>query len=561
MLRELFHKFKWLLAFASVLSAAGAFAGVTMLSLITKSIESLSKENLDVEYPFSVFLVVVIFAMAFQIFSQYILLRLSSTIVYDVKKSMLQRVLATGYEKIEKIGGHRIMAVMEDDVHSLSSGLLMLPGLVSSAVTVFLCVGYMIYSSLQLFLFVAIFMLAIIVVSKTMLRYAMVHQTALRETSDTFFSALEALTNGGKEIKLNSNRRRFFYLIEMLPLFDEIREKTVKAETLFIILGTMTSIIVFFMIGSIVYGARFFLPELQIEILISFVLVVLYMVGPLSSLVGVMDQVNEIQVSLKKIEGLGLADRTQFELPPASTRKVGGRWASVRLEEVCFTYADSVDQQEEHGDQHQYAFSLGPLSTEFRAGEITFITGGNGSGKTTFAKLLCGLYSATSGDILLDGQIIEADTKLEDYKNGISAIFSDFFVFEQLLNDQGEPANDTLIANHINKLQLDHKVSTMGGKLSSINLSQGQRKRLMLLHSYSADAHVCLYDECAADQDPEFKRYFYTELLPELKQLGKIVIVISHDDHYFHAADKVIKFVDGVLDKSDGSHTENIIPC
>lgn len=545
MLRELFHRFKWLLAFASALSAAGAAAGVAMLSLITKSIESLNEGSLDIQYPFSMFLLVVVAAMTFQVFSQYILLRLSSTIVYDVRKSMLQRILATGYQKLERIGGHRVMAVMEDDVGTLSGGLLMLPGLVSASVTVLLCVGYMIYTSWQLFLFISIFVIVIIVMSKIILRYAMVHQTALRETSDTFFSNMQALTNGGKEIDLNLNRRRFFYSVQMVPLFEEIRQKTIKAETLFIILGTITSVIVFFMIGSVVYGARSFLPELQMEVLISFVLVVMYVIGPLEELLGAMEQVNEIRVSVNKIEGLGLVERAQFELPSVSKRKTIDRCSSVRLKEVCFTYADSIDKQTKNDDQSNHAFSLGPLSAEFRSGEITFITGGNGSGKTTFAKLLCGLYRATSGDILLDGQIIETRTRLEEYKNNISAIFSDFFVFDQLLNDQGEPANDKFIASHLNKLQLDQKVSSMGGKLSSTDLSQGQRKRLMLLHSYAADAHICLYDECAADQDPEFKRYFYTELLPDLKRLGKIVIVISHDDHYFYTADKIIKFEDG----------------
>jgi putative pyoverdin transport system ATP-binding/permease protein len=56
-----------------------------------------------------------------------------------------------------------------------------------------------------------------------------------------------------------------------------------------------------------------------------------------------------------------------------------------------------------------------------------------------------------------------------------------------------------------------------------------------------------LFDEWAADQDPEFKRIFYTSLLPELKAAGKAVIVITHDDAYFKYADRLIRLEEGHL--------------
>lgn len=545
MLKELFHEFKWLLALTSLLSVAGAFASVTMLSLITKNITNLGGEDLNIQYSFGVFVVAVVTVMAFDVFSKYILLKLSSTIVYDVRKSMLQRILATNYQKIEKIGGHRLMAIMDDDVGNFSDGLLMLPSFFSSFVTVLLCLGYLIYSSWELFICTFIFISLIIVLSKILLAYGMVHQTELREKADEFYANLQALTNGGKEVTLNLNRRRYFYSQGMLPLFESIRRRTIKSEIIFISLGSVTTTLVFFMIGTIVYGSRAFLPEIQIEVIVSFVLIILYMVGPLTSLVGLMGDVNEVRVSVNKIERLTLAEKTEFSLPSASEAQTKDRWTGVTLEDVTFKYEGS---QEEDKDKEEYAFSLGPVSAEFKSGEVTFITGGNGSGKTTFAKLISGLYSASSGNIFLsNNRLIGTDISLESYQNSISSIFSDFFVFKQMLNNQGEPADDEQVKGYLNKLKLDKKVSSTKGLLSSTDLSQGQKKRLMLLQSYLSDAQVCLYDECAADQDPEFKRYFYTELLPKLKSQGKIVIIISHDDHYFYTADKVLKFVDGVL--------------
>ncbi|MGB3138144.1 MAG: hypothetical protein WBG38_15900 [Nodosilinea sp.] len=77
--------------------------------------------------------------------------------------------------------------------------------------------------------------------------------------------------------------------------------------------------------------------------------------------------------------------------------------------------------------------------------------------------------------------------------------------------------------------------------LSTLDLSQGQRKRLALLTAYLEDRPVYLFDEWASDQDPLFREVFYKQILLELKQRGKTVLVISHDDRYFYLADQLVK--------------------
>ncbi|MCY1230681.1 ABC transporter ATP-binding/permease protein YojI [compost metagenome] len=51
---------------------------------------------------------------------------------------------------------------------------------------------------------------------------------------------------------------------------------------------------------------------------------------------------------------------------------------------------------------------------------------------------------------------------------------------------------------------------------------------------------MLVFDEWAADQDPAFRHLFYTELLPELRAKGHSLVVISHDDRYFHVADRIV---------------------
>ena len=114
---------------------------------------------------------------------------------------------------------------------------------------------------------------------------------------------------------------------------------------------------------------------------------------------------------------------------------------------------------------------------------------------------------------------------------------------------------DRQAQKYLKQLQLDHKVKIEQGKLSTTTLSQGQRKRLALLTAYLEDRPIYLFDEWAADQDPNFKEIFYTQFLCELKNRGKTVLIISHDDHYFHLADRIVKLNYGKVEYDKYWHT------
>ncbi len=95
----------------------------------------------------------------------------------------------------------------------------------------------------------------------------------------------------------------------------------------------------------------------------------------------------------------------------------------------------------------------------------------------------------------------------------------------------------------ISLLKLTDKIELDGdGKGFNHNLSKGQRKRLALIYALFESKPVIVLDEWAAEQDPAFRRYFYTEMIPFLQERGKTIIIITHDDEYFQYADRIIKF-------------------
>jgi len=303
-----------------------------------------------------------------------------------------------------------------------------------------------------------------------------------------------------------------------------------QANNIYVGNAAFGQLLIFLLIGLLLFGpGRSF--QVSSQILISYTLLVLYMVGPLEVILNMVPNMNRALVSLQKVKHLGLelsAIPERVVVKPQTLRRAN--WKSLELDAITHAY------NRENTDN---TFTLGPINLKFQPQEVVFIVGGNGSGKTTLAKLLIGLYSPEEGEIRLDGHSI-TDENRDEYRQSFSVVFTDFFLFDSLLGlDNINIDGDARY--YLEKLQLDQTVRVRDGVLSTINVSQGQRKRLALLTAYLEDRAIYLFDEWAADQDPVFKEIFYYQLLPELKARGKTVIVISHDDRYYHVADRIIK--------------------
>jgi putative ATP-binding cassette transporter len=251
---------------------------------------------------------------------------------------------------------------------------------------------------------------------------------------------------------------------------------------------------------------------------------------PMDNIVNNLPHLSRASIALQKIESLGLSLASRAEestvVPPFKSS-----WQPLEFKAVTYPYYSHEEEDR--------SFILGPIDLTLHPGELIFIVGGNGSGKSTLAKLITGLYIPESGEIWLDGQPVNRHNR-EWYRQHFSVVFSDFYLFESLLGLENTDL-DTQAQKYLKQLQLERKVKVESGKLSTTALSQGQRKRLALLTAYLEDRPIYLFDEWAADQDPDFKEIFYTEFLKELRNRGKTLLVISHDDHYFHLADRIIK--------------------
>ncbi|HEX6038730.1 cyclic peptide export ABC transporter [Longimicrobium sp.] len=457
--------------------------------------------------------------------SSYLMASLAQRMVTDLRRDLGRRILDAPLRRLEELGTPRLLAVLTEDLAAVAAALRALPLLFVQGAIVAGCLGYLGWLSPAALGGVLLLLALGVATYRLPLARAERLQREQRELADRLWGDLEGLTGGVKELKLHAARREAL-LRELDETGRRIRRTSVGSATLFAAAAGWGQMVIFGLVGTI----AFVLPlrgGVPGEVLTGYALVLLYLMSPLEVILDALPVLSRARLGLHRAEALGGA--LAPAAPPAAPAADGGGWRSLELAEVTHAYP-----REGEGD-----FTLGPVSLALRPGEIVFVVGGNGSGKTTLAKLLVGLYAPASGEVRLDGAPVD-DAGRGALLQRVSAVFSDFHLFERLLGME-TPGVDGRAAEFLETLQLSHRVAVRDGRLSTTRLSQGQRKRLALLTAFLEDRPICLFDEWAADQDPVFRRFFYLRLLPELRARGKTVVAITHDDQYYGVADRVIK--------------------
>jgi putative pyoverdin transport system ATP-binding/permease protein len=488
------------------------------------------------------FVALAMLAVLSTLLSQIISIHISQSTVFTLRMQLARQLLAGSLRDLEATGSPKLLAVLTEDVNAISIGLNTIPSLCSSGAVLVGCVAYLGWLSAGLLMTTLSFIAIGVVVYQLLRGRARRVLKASRESTDALFKHFRALIEGIKELQLHRKRREMFTTEVLQHTASLCARNASKSMILFAAAYSWNGFLFFSFLGLLL----FVLPELMsinASALTGYSLFFLYLMGPLSTFIGGLPNIDRAAVAIDRVTLLKLS-LTSVTSPSASP-ELTAPWTRLALEGVTHSY---YRESETHG------FTLGPLNLCFTAGEIVFVIGGNGSGKTTFAKLLTGLYTSETGRILLDGRPIDSD-RLEYYRQHFSTVFSDFYLFDSLLGLERDRQDDT-VSRLLAQLRLDRQVRVIDGILSTTDLSVGQRKRLALLTAYLEDRPIYVFDEWAADQDPEFKKVFYLHLLRELKSQGKTIFVISHDDRYFHVADRIIT-LDGGLVESDQYTT----PC
>jgi putative pyoverdin transport system ATP-binding/permease protein len=519
---------------------AGLVSGVANTYLLTQISSVLAPEG---QHGASVprFVATGVIALAASVLSQVLLIRLTQDAIYQLRAQLSTGVVSAPLEHLERLGMHRLLATLTEDVRALSQAVAAIPNFCVDLVTIIGCFVILALVSGPIFaVTVTGTAISIIGVEAVMRRVRRTYREA-REDEDALLRSFQSALVGIKELKLNRGRRQDFMDRHLLGAAGDLRDQNVDAGSRFSLahgygrlLQLSTMAVILFVLAAVL--------ELPRPVMVSYVLVTMFLSMPMQSFMQRIPDLLRGDVALAKIRTMNLSLRGDDHDHVPYTDRAPATEGHLELANVGYTYQGGpMRPGAPVGPPPGGAsgFALGPLDLAFEPGQISFIVGGNGSGKSTLAKLITGLYVPDSGSVALNGEKID-HANIEWFRQNCSAVFTDFHLFEDYLGFQGRDVDDQ-VRHYLEELQLAHKVSVHDGRLSTIALSQGQRKRLALLTALLEDRPIYVFDEWAADQEPWFREVFYTRILTGLARRGKTVIVITHDDRYFHCADQIVK--------------------
>jgi putative ATP-binding cassette transporter len=532
LLSLVYRQYRWPFIAITLLSLLSAVSGIGVIAFINQSLI----ESVGDPLPILGQLVgLVLLLLVITLGSQLALTTLGHHFVYRLRGRLLKQLLDTDVARLRQIGQGPLLASLSSDIGQITIAFVRLPELVQGLV---LTLGSIIYLGLlspALLGVTALWVTVTMVVGWLLVNRVYRHLAHMRQAEDRLYQNYQSIIAGCKELALNRERTHFVYHQLYEQNARDYREQIIRADTYHLSAVNWSNIM---MLGAI--GLVFFLANglgwANTNVAATFALTLLFLRTPLLQGIGALPTLIAAQVAFDKIAALNLAEPDEaFPLPPASRP-----WQRIELDQVSFHY------------QGEGGFSVGPINLVIERGEQIFLIGGNGSGKSTLAMLLTGLYQPVSGRILLDGEPV---TDRNGYLGLFSAIFTDYHLFQHLL---GPEPKEALVAEWLERLQMGSKLAIKDGFIADIDLSQGQRKRVALLLALAEQREVMLFDEWAADQDPQFRRIFYQVLLPRLKEMGKTVIAISHDDHYFSLADRLLEMRQGRLTELTGEQREQV---
>lgn len=513
-----------------MLVIASTVSGV-INALVLVVLNAAAKDFDNSELDARLFMLFILCVALYFLSKRYVTHRITNLVqtgIFKYRSRILEGLRDLQLLSYEEIGKAQILSVLSEKTELISQGAHRLADGFPAVVMLACSFAYMASISLMAFLIAVVCIAGAVVTIFILVKsISQTMQLALAKENE-YLTYMQHALDGFNELKINRDKSDDLYGNYMGRVSEEAMQNNIKTDISNVNLQLYAQIYFYVLMAGIV----FLLPqlsELTADKIMSITTIVLYIMGPIVIIIDMIPSVARANVAvdfLQILENKLIAakepivdERTAFSAPDFFNR--------LDISQIRFSYP---------GQSQTGAFAVGPFNLTINRGELIFIRGGNGSGKSTFLKLLTGLYEPDSGSIVVDKNAVDSSL-LHNYRNLFSIIFTDFHLFDRFYGQQN--VDIASVNEYLVLMGLDNKTGYKNGCFTNTNLSTGQKKRLALIIALLEDKSIYVFDEVAADQDPEFRQFFYEVILQKLKNLNKTVIVVTHDEKYFSRCDRL----------------------
>lgn len=515
------------------LSCLSAIATTIVLGTVNVAAGQVEKEGVSLALA-----VLFLAALGIYVLSQRTVLVLAGNeiegIVHRLRVRLEEEVRRANLRTMGEVGREPLFAALTRHTRTISQTLAMLVFGAQQAILIFFAGLYLAWLSPLAFMIAAVFTVVAAIIHVRRIRRVRARQIEAEAAEQKVSAGIGELLDGFKEIRMNA-RRADALMAALNMASEEARQARVAAKRSWNGNFVAVQLIFYTLIGLTVFAVPLFTDTYH-DVVIKVTTTMLFLIGPIGGLAQSLFNVDEARSALRGIRELQRRLREAMESAPdeaAAELPVPKR--EIVFEDVTFAYRDAAGQP---------TFTVGPVSLTLKAGETVFISGGNGSGKSTFLLLLTGLVQPDSGQIKVDGQPLDV-SHYQAYRDSISAIFTEYHLFQRLYGI-GEPDPETA-RRLLEDVEVSDKTAIQDGAFTTVALSAGQRKRLALAAVEMEGKPMLVLDEWAADQDPLFRRKFYGGLLDDIAGRHRFRILVTHDDRWFDRADRLLHMVDGAI--------------